>query len=105
MVGMVIAPVEITFEITLPDRLPKKPLERIATLAGPPRARPIRAPARSMKNAPPPETVSATPNTIKPISRSAITRIGMPMMLSTPTAWPSTVSLNDISAPQRKPGM
>jgi len=97
-------PVEITLEMTLPDRDPKNPEDRIATFAGPPRAWPSSAPARSMKNRPPPETVRATPNKMNPISRSAMTRSGMPMMLSTPSEWLSMVSLNDIWAPQRKPG-
>ena len=81
---MVIWPVVTTLEMTLPDSEPKKPLDSTATLAGPPRVRPIRATASAMKNSPPPVTTRAEPKIRKPTSSDATVRIGTPMMLSTP---------------------
>ena len=81
---MVSVPVVSTFDVGLPESMPKKPDEMIATLAGPPRDVPSMAEAKSMKNAPPPVVASTTPKTRKPISVSATTCIGMPMRLSRP---------------------
>ena len=61
MVGIVSLPVVTTFEITLPLKEPKNPLDRMATLAGPPRLLPINAEAKFMKNSPPPVTTRAEP--------------------------------------------
>src|SRR3546814_16635350 len=66
----------------LPESEPKKPLDRIATFAGPPRLFPMSAVAKAMKNSPPPVTTSAEPKIRKPIRSDATVRIGTPMMLS-----------------------
>jgi hypothetical protein len=52
----------MTLETTLPDSIPCRPLDTTATLAAPPRWRPIRALAKSMKKSAPPVTTRATPN-------------------------------------------
>ena len=105
MVGMVIWPVVTTLEMTLPESEPKNPLDRTATLAGPPRVRPISAMASAMKNSPPPVTTSAEPKIRNPTSNEATVRIGTPMMLSTPRAWAVSVSGRVLLGPHRKPGM
>ena len=81
---MVSVPVVSTFEVGLPDSMPNRPEDTMATLAGPPRVRPIRAEAKFMKKLLPPVFASTTPNTMKPISVSETTCIGIPMMLSSP---------------------
>ena len=105
MVGMVSWPVVTTLEMTLPLSEPKKPLDRIATLAGPPRVRPNSAVAKAMKNSPPPVTTRAEPKIRKPINRLATTRIGTPMMLSTPMACMRTTSCGGLCGPHRNPGI
>ena len=52
--GIVKAPVPATLATELPDTVPMRPLESTATFAGPPRAQPATAFARSMKNLPSP---------------------------------------------------
>ena len=52
--GMVITPVDATFEVALPEIDPNRAEATTDTFAAPPRRRPIVARARSVKNAPPP---------------------------------------------------
>jgi hypothetical protein len=61
--------------------------------------------AKFMKNVPPPETISAEPKTMKPISSSETMRMGMPMMLSTPIAWARAASAGVYCVPQSGPGI
>ena len=76
--GMVTTPELMTLEITLPLIEPCSALEMIPTCAAPPRIRPTSAKARSLKKLPPPVWLSASPNTMKPITISPKARMGMP---------------------------
>ena len=77
-------PVATTLEIILPLRLPKKPLDTTATLAGPPLNRPMRAWARLRKKSPAPEAISMPAKMRKPMRISPITLPGMPIIPSPP---------------------
>ena len=87
MAGIDSTPVVSTLLITLPLMEPISPLEKIDTLAGPPRTCPSSANARLIKNLPPPLFCSTTPNTKKPITRPANACSGTPMMLSVLMVW------------------
>ncbi len=87
MAGIVSTPVVSTLVITLPLMEPIRPLEKIDTLAGPPRTWPSNANARLIKNFPPPVFCKATPNSRKPITRLANACNGMPNTLSRLMAW------------------
>jgi hypothetical protein len=87
MAGIVITPVVSTFVMTLPLMEPIRPLEKMATLAAPPRTPPSNANAKSRKNFPPPVCCKATPKIRKPMTNSAKARIGMPSMLSMLMVW------------------
>ena len=92
MAGIESTPVVSTLLITLPLMEPIRPLEKIDTLAGPPRTWPKSAKAKLMKNLPPPLFCSTTPNTRKPITRPANACSGTPMMLSVLMVWYIAVS-------------
>jgi hypothetical protein len=49
IIGIVKLPVPTTFAAELPDTVPKRELEIIATFAGPPRAQPMMALENCMK--------------------------------------------------------
>ena len=51
IIGMVKLPVPATLATELPDTVPIKPLDNTATFAGPPRAQPAKALAKSIKMA------------------------------------------------------
>ena len=78
MLGMVIEPVAITFDIELPLRLPKKPLDTTATLADPPLNLPKSAKAKLRKNSPPPEAISIPARTRNPMRMSKQSHAGIP---------------------------
>ncbi len=82
MAGMVMTPVVSTLVTTLPLSEPIRPLDTIATLAGPPRTWPSNEKARLMKKRPAPVCSSAAPKTTKPKTRLANALMGMPRMLS-----------------------
>ena len=82
MAGMVMTPVVITLVTTEPLIEPIRPLATMATLAGPPRMCPSNAKARLMKKVPAPVCCSAASKMMKPMTRLAKARIGMPMTLS-----------------------
>ena len=75
-------PAVSTFDTTLPDIMPSKPLAKMPTLAAPPRNVPHSANDRLMKNLPAPVIISAVPNTRKPMTVSANACMGMPSRLS-----------------------
>ena len=103
--GIVNCPVVNTFVTTLPLIDPIRPLERIATFAGPPRTRPKSENARSMKNCPPPVHFKATPNTRKPMTRFAKARNGNPSTLSLLIAWYIAVSCRETDMPEIASGI
>ena len=63
--GIVITPVDTTLETALPDMEPKKPDAITAILAEPPRVRPIRAAAISVKKSDPPARKRTWPKKTK----------------------------------------
>ena len=65
MSGMVTMPVATMFDTTIPDTEPKRLDERIEILAEPPRKRPMRASATSLKNSPPPAFIRIWPKKTK----------------------------------------
>ena len=71
-----------TFDTTLPETEPIRPLAKIDTLAGPPRTRPNIANAMLLKKFAAPVYCSTAPNITKPITRSPNARVGMPSTLS-----------------------
>ncbi|GIX14585.1 MAG: hypothetical protein KatS3mg118_2544 [Paracoccaceae bacterium] len=79
IIGMVITPVVTTFDTTLPEIEPNSDEARIAILAAPPRKRPIRLSAMSVKKAPPPVRNSRLPNSTKQITTVATMRSGAPI--------------------------
>ena len=80
-------PAVSTLLTMLPDIMPSRPDATMQTLAAPPRSVPHRAKARLMKNLPAPVTISAVPNTRKPMTVSAKAWIGMPSRLSVDSMW------------------
>jgi hypothetical protein len=65
IIGMVKVPVPITLATALPEMVPKKALETVSALAGPPRVPPNIAVARSIRNFPPPHASRKEPNKMK----------------------------------------
>lgn len=101
MVGMVMAPVVMTLEMTLPLMEPMKPLLTTDTLAGPPRYLPMSAKARSMKKSPPPVICSTQPKNRKPMTSLAKILVGVPVMPSLPmmrylTVWGKSKPMPEI---------
>ena len=73
IIGMVSIPVVATLAEALPESEPKNALDMIATLAGPPLRRPIRAKAKSEIASPPPTRNSTCPKTTKLVTMVAAT--------------------------------
>ena len=65
IIGMVMVPVVATFETVLPESIPIRALEMIATLAGPPLRFPATAKAKSVKKRSAPETLRKAPKARK----------------------------------------
>ena len=63
--GIVTTPTVMMFDTTLPEIVPNSDEPMIATLAGPPRCRPISANETSVKKAAPPDFNSTCPNSTK----------------------------------------
>ena len=81
IIGMVIEPVITTLLLALPERVPNRLLATTATLAGPPRQRPIRAMLRSVKKSAPPVAKSTRPNRMKAKTMPNTTAAIRPSML------------------------
>lgn len=94
-----------TLEITLPLKEPKNPLERIATLAGPPRVYPRSPAAKFIETSPPPVMTSAAPNTRNSTRILPAARMGTPAIRSNPIAYAATGPTGYFPIPHRKPGL
>ncbi len=78
IIGIVMAPSTTTLATALPDTVPNRVEETTATLAEPPRKRPIATSARSVRNRSPPTADSARPKKTKATTMLAVTARGRP---------------------------
>jgi hypothetical protein len=79
MSGMVITPVDRTFDTALPEIVPKRLDAMIDIFAEPPRERPMAAEDSSVKNVDPPERNSSAPNKRKAMTIVVTTFSGAPI--------------------------
>ena len=78
IIGMVIAPSSTTLATALPDTVPNRQDDTTATLAGPPRNRPIATSATSVRKRSPPTAYSARPKRTNATTIVAATARGRP---------------------------